>query len=149
MVAENRKVRHDYEILETWEAGMVLSGTEVKAAREGKVQLRDSWVEVKNGEAWLQGVHISPYSHGNRENHLPDQPRKLLLRRREIDKLLGRTRQKGLALVPLEVYFAGRWLKVSVALARGKKLYDKRDAERDRDVERDLRDRVKSARERE
>lgn len=144
-LAENRKARHDYEILETLEAGLVLSGTEVKAAREGKVQLRDSYVEVRNSEAFLQGAHISAYSHGNRENHPAEQPRKLLLKRREIDRLMGRTMQKGLTVVPLAVYTEGRWIKVSLALVRGKKLYDKRETEREREADKDMRERMKTA----
>lgn len=146
ILAENRKARHDYEILETFEAGLVLRGTEVKAARAGTLQLKDSYVEVKDGEAWLQGSHVSPYSHGNRENHRTERPRKLLLHRREIDKLFGRTLQKGLTVVPLAVYFEGRWIKVTLALARGKRQFDKREAERDRDVEREMREQMKTAR---
>jgi SsrA-binding protein len=146
ILAENRKARHDYEILETFEAGLVLRGTEVKAARAGTLQLKDSYVEVKDGEAWLQGTHVSPYSHGNRENHPTERPRKLLLHRREIDKLFGRTLQKGLTVVPLAVYLEGRWIKVTLALARGKRQFDKREAERDRDVEREIREQMKSAR---
>jgi SsrA-binding protein len=145
-LAENRKARHDYEILETVEAGLALQGTEVKAAREGKVQLKDSYVELRDGDAWLVGVHIGAYSHGNRENHEPERPRKLLLARREIDKLLGRTAAKGLTVVPLSVYLKGKWVKAQLALVRGKKLYDKRATERAREIEKETREAVKAAR---
>jgi SsrA-binding protein len=139
VLASNRKARHDYEILETFEAGLVLQGTEVKSAREGKVQLKDSYVEVRDGEAWLVGAHISPYSHGNRENHDPDRSRKLLLSRREIDKLLGQTTLKGLTVVPLDMILDGAWIKLQIALARGKKLFDKRETERRKEMEKEMR----------
>jgi SsrA-binding protein len=136
--ATNKRARHDYEILETLEAGIALSGTEVKAVRSGKVQLKDSYVEFKDGrEAFLIGVHISPYSHGNRENHLPERPRKLLLARRQIERLFGRTAGKGLTVVPLSVYPKGNWIKVEIGLAQGKKLYDKREAEKTRELDRE------------
>jgi SsrA-binding protein len=136
-LAANRRARHDYEILETFEAGLVLSGTEVKAARSGKVQLKDSYVDFQNGQAFLIGAHISHYSHGNRENHEPERPRRLLMRRREIDKLFGRTQLRGLTVVPLAVYLKGNWVKVEVALAQGKKLYDKRATERKKELDRE------------
>lgn len=136
-LAANRRARHDYEILETFEAGLVLSGTEVKAARSGKVQLKDSYVDFQNGQAFLVGAHISHYSHGNRENHEPERPRRLLLKRREIDKLFGRTQLRGLTVVPLAVYLKGNWVKVEVALAQGKKLYDKRASERKKELDRE------------
>jgi SsrA-binding protein len=132
LLASNRRARHDYEILETFEAGVQLKGTEVKAAREGRVQLKDSYVEVRDGEAWLVGAHISPYSHGNRMNHDPDRDRRLLLGRREIDRIFGRTLMQGQTAVPLSVYLKGNWIKVELALAKGKKLYDKRQAEKER-----------------
>ena len=125
-LATNKRARHDYEILDTFEAGMELSGTEVKAARNGKVQLKDSYVEFRDGQAFLVGAHISHYSHGNRENHEPERPRRLLLKKREIEKLFGRTLLKGFTVVPLSLYLKGNWLKVEIALAQGKKLYDKR-----------------------
>jgi SsrA-binding protein len=140
VLAKNRKARHDYHILETFTAGMVLKGTEVKSVRDGKIQLKDSYVEVQGGQAWLVGAHISPYSHGNRENHDPERPRKLLLHRREIDKLMGRTTIKGQTVVPLAVLLDGSWIKVEIALAQGKKLYDKRRAEKEKQVDRELRD---------
>jgi len=132
VVARNRRARHDYEILETFEAGMVLAGTEVKSVRDGRVQLKDSYVEVRDGEAWLVGAHISPYSHGNQMNHDPERPRKLLLSRRELDRLFGRSLLKGQTIVPLSVYLKGNWVKIEIALARGKKLHDKRRAEREK-----------------
>ena len=144
VLAKNRKARHDYHILETFTAGMVLQGTEVKSVRAGKIQLKDSYVEVRDDQAWLVGAHISPYTHGNRENHDPERPRKLLLHRREIDKLMGRTTLKGQTVVPLAVILDGSWIKVEIALAQGKKLYDKRRAEKEKDLKKELRDVVKS-----
>lgn len=144
-LASNRKARHDYHIHEDLEAGLVLTGTEVKAARSGKVQLKDSHVEFRDGEAFLVGVHISPYSHGNRENHVPDRPRKLLLKRREIERLFGRVQVKGFTVVPLKLYLKGNLVKVSVALVSGKKLYDKRQAEKERELDREAREAVKTA----
>lgn len=136
-LASNRRARHDYEILETFEAGLQLSGTEVKAARNGKVQLKDSFVEVRTGQAWLVGAHISPYSHGNRENHPPERDRRLLLRKRQIDRLFGRTQIKGQTVIPLSVYLKGNWIKVEIALAHGKKLYDKRATIKERELDRE------------
>jgi len=130
ILARNRRARHDYHILETLEAGIVLLGTEVKSVRQGKVQLKDSYVEIREGEAFLVGAHISPYSHGNLVNHDPDRPRKLLLRRREIDRLFGKTTIQGLTCIPLSVYLKGNRVKLEVAVARGKRLYDKRQAEK-------------------
>ncbi len=147
IVSENRKARHDYHIHETFEAGIALTGTEVKSLRAGKANLKDSYARIENGEMFLQQMHISPYEQGNRFNHDPLRPRKLLLHRQEINRLLGKTREKGFSLVPLKVYFARGKAKVELALASGKKLYDKRQdlAERDakRDMERALRDRQK------
>lgn len=127
-LASNRKAHHDYLILERFEAGIVLLGTEVKSAREGRIQLKDSYVEIVEGEAYLVGAHISPYSHGNRNNHDPERRRKLLLKRREIERLMGRTIIQGQTCVPLAVYLKGNRIKVEIALAKGKKLYDKRQA---------------------
>jgi SsrA-binding protein len=143
-LASNRRAHHDYHILETLESGIQLSGTEVKAARSGKVQLKDSYVEFRNGQAFLVGVHISPYSHGNRENHPPEQPRKLLLKRREIERLFGRTQLAGHTVVPLSVYLKGNWIKVELALAQGKKLYDKRQAAKKKEQDREAADAIKS-----
>jgi SsrA-binding protein len=142
-VAVNRKARHDYSIEDTLEAGIVLSGTEIKSLREGKANLQDAYARIEHGEAWLVGVTIAPWSGGNRYNHEPRRDRKLLLHRVQIDQLLGRTRTKGLTLVPLRLYISDRGrAKVELALARGKQLHDRRRdiAERDarRDVEREL-----------
>jgi SsrA-binding protein len=139
-LATNRRARHDYEILETYEAGMALTGTEVKSIRQGRVEIRDSFVEFRDGQAFLVGARVSPYSHGNRENPDPDRPRKLLLSRRELERLFGRSQVKGLAVVPLSVYLKGNWIKVEIALAQGKKLYDKRQAEREKEQEREARE---------
>lgn len=136
-LASNRRARHDYEILETFEAGIALLGTEVKSARQGRIQLKDSYVEVREGEAYLVGAHISPYSHGNRQNHEPDRPRKLLLHRREVDRIFGRTTIHGQTCVPLAVYLKGNRIKLEIALAKGKKLYDKRLAEKKKILDRE------------
>ncbi len=138
-LAGNRRARHDFEILETFEAGIALLGTEVKAAREGRIQLKDSYVAVRDGEAWLVGAHISPYSHGNIQNHDPERERRLLLHRREIDKIMGRTTLQGLTCVPLAAYLKGNRVKLEIALARGKKLHDKREAAKRRIAEREAR----------
>jgi SsrA-binding protein len=142
-LASNKRARHDYHVLETLEAGIRLKGTEVKSVREGRVQLKDSYVEFRDQQAYLLGAHISPYSHGNRENHDPEQPRKLLLRKREIDRLFGRTQLKGLTVVPLAMYLKGNWVKVEIALVQGKKLYDKREAEKERELDREMEAAVK------
>jgi SsrA-binding protein len=139
-LASNRKARHDYEILETFEAGIELSGTEVKSAREGRVQLKEGHVEIRDGEAWLIGVHVSPYSHGGRENLPAERSRRLLLHRREIERLYGQSQVKGLTIVPLELYLKGNWIKVRIALARGKKLFDKRETERKKEQDREMRE---------
>ena len=145
-LASNKRARHDYHVLETFEAGIQLAGTEVKAARAGKVQLKDSYVEFRDGQAFLVGAHISPYSHGNRENHEPERPRQLLLKKREIERLFGRTQLKGLTVVPLSVYLKGNWIKVEIALVQGKKLFDKREAEKTRELDREAEAAVKSGR---
>jgi SsrA-binding protein len=137
-IAQNKKARHDYEILETYEAGLVLHGTEVKSLREGRANLKDSYAAVHNEEVWLYGVHISPYSHGNINNHAPERDRKLLLHRKEIRKLIGKTKESGLTLVPLQLYFNKGKVKVQLALARGKKEYDKRAAISKRESDREL-----------
>ncbi len=144
-LASNRRARHEYHIHDRLEAGLVLQGTEVKAARSGKVQLREGFVEFRNGEAFLVGVHISPYSHGNRENHLPDRPRKLLLQKRQLERLAGRTQAKGFTVVPLALYLKNNLIKVEIALVSGKKLYDKRQAERERELDREAREAMKAA----
>jgi SsrA-binding protein len=133
----NRQAYHHYHILETFEAGMVLQGTEVKSIREGRVNLKDSYGLVKNGEIWLLNCHISPYSHGNRMNHDPLRTRKLLLHRSELRKLIGKTTEKGLTLVPTKIYFHNGRAKCEIALAKGKKLYDKRETEKKRSWDRE------------
>ena len=146
VLATNRQAGHNFFLLERFEAGVVLAGTEVKAARAGKVQLVDAYGEVRGAEAWLVNAHISPYSHGNRQNHDPVRDRKLLLHRQEIDKLLGKTREKGLTLIPTRVYLKKGRIKCELALARAKKLHDKRAAERARTTEAEAREAVKKAR---
>lgn len=143
VLASNRKARHDYTILETLVAGIALVGTEVKSIRDGKIQLREAFVVIDQGEAWLQGAHVSPYAMGNIQNHQPEQARKLLLHRREIDRLAGAVQGKGLSIVPLEVFLDGRRIKVEIALVKGKKLYDKRQAEREKTAEKEARDAMK------
>src|SRR5262245_15993935 len=139
ILSDNRQAGHHYFLMERFEAGLVLTGTEVKAAKDGKVQLKDAYAAVVANEAWLMNAHISQYSHGNREHHLPVRNRKLLLHRREIDKLLGQTREKGLALIPTKVYLKGGRIKCELAVAKGKKLHDKREAERARTAEAEAR----------
>jgi SsrA-binding protein len=142
----NRQAYHHYHILETFEAGMVLQGTEVKSIREGKVNLKDSYGLVKNGEIWLLNCHISPYSHGNRMNHDPLRTRKLLLHRSELRKLIGKTTEKGLTLVPTKIYFHHGLAKCEIALAKGKKLYDKRETEKRKTADKEARQAVKERR---
>ncbi len=144
-LASNRRAFHEYHIHERLEAGIALTGTEVKAARAGKVQLKDGFVEFRGGEAYLMSIHISHYSHGNRENHEPERPRKLLLKRREISRFSGRAQAKGHTVVPLKLYLKGNRVKVEIALAQGKKLYDKRQAARERDLDREAREAMKNA----
>jgi len=128
IVAQNRKARHSYFIEESYEAGMVLQGTEVKALRAGRVNIKDGYARIRDGEVFLMDVHISPYAFGNRLNHDPLRPRKLLLHGREIHRLTGKVKEKGFALIPLSIYFSRGRAKVDLALAKGKKLYDKREA---------------------
>ena len=136
-IASNKKAYHEYFILDKLEAGISLLGTEVKAIREGRLNLKDSYALVKDGEVWLYNCHISPYSHGTRENHEPTRPRKLLLHRQEIRKLIGKTQEKGLTLPPLRVYFKRGKIKVELGVARGKKLVDKRESERKKEADRE------------
>ena len=137
-VATNRQASFKYELLERFECGVVLQGSEVKSLREGKVQLKDGYATLRDGEVWLHSVHIAPYAPAAGENHDPERPRKLLLHRREIERLVGRTHEKGLTLVPTRVYFKGPHAKVEIALARGKDVGDKRRAIRDREVRREI-----------
>jgi SsrA-binding protein len=138
LIVSNRKARYEYHVLNTWETGIVLQGTEVKALREGKANLQDAFARVDNGEVWLFNVHISPYEQGNRFNHDPLRPRKLLLHRNEIRKMIGAVQEKGLTLVPLDLHFSGGRAKVNLALVRGKQLHDKRDTIRERDQQREI-----------
>lgn len=144
-IAKNKKAGHDYFIDDSYEAGIGLFGTEVKSIRAGQVNLKDSWCDIKNGEIFVNGMHISPYEKGNIFNRDPDRSRRLLMHRREINKLYGLVQQQGIALIPLEMYFSGSRVKVKIGLCRGKKLYDKRDdmAKRaaQRDIERSLKER--------
>src|SRR5688572_29199016 len=126
-IARNKRARHDYHILETWEAGLVLTGTEVKSLRDGKASIKEAYARVQRGEVFLDGMNITPYEQGNRYNHDPVRSRKLLLHRREIEKLIGAVEQRGLTLVPLELYFRNGRAKVAIALAKGKKQHDKRE----------------------
>ncbi len=143
VLATNRSAFHDYHIGDKYEAGLALKGTEVKSMLAGRVQLKDSYVGVRNGEAWLFNAHISPYSHGNRENHDPLRTRKLLLHRREIERLDEAAARDGMTLVPTRVYFKNRRIKIEVGVARGKKMYDKRETELRRTVERETRAQLK------
>ena len=145
-IAENRKAFHDYHVLDTWEAGMVLLGTEVKSIREGRVNLRDSYARVEKGEVWLYNVNISSYSHRGYADHEPLRQRKLLMHRDEIRKLIGKTTEKGMTLVPLRMYFRKGRVKVAIGLAKGKKDYDKRETIKRRETERETRAAVKSRR---
>jgi SsrA-binding protein len=144
IIAENRKAYHDYFIEERFEAGVALSGTEVKSLRAGRVNLKDSYVQVKDGEMWLIGVHISPYDHGNRFNLDPERNRKLLMHKREINKLYGTLKQDGLSLIPLSLYFKDSRVKVQLGLCKGKKLYDKRADMAKRDAKREIERSIKS-----
>jgi len=137
-VATNRKARHDYHIDDTFEAGMVLTGTEIKSIRAGRVTLRDSYATVKEGELWLLNAHIAPYDQGTYANHEPRRPRKLLMHRREINRITGKLQEKGFTLVPLRLYLKNNMAKVEIGLARGKKQYDKRAALRQKETRREI-----------
>jgi SsrA-binding protein len=138
LVASNRKARHDYAILDTYEAGIALTGTEVKSLRAGRASLVDAFAQVKDGEIYLHGMHVPEYTHGTWTNHEPRRTRKLLLNRPEIDRLIGKVNESGLTLVPLSLYFADGWAKVEIALARGKRSYDKRQDLAKRDADREI-----------
>jgi SsrA-binding protein len=138
VVTVNRQAYHDYFVDETIECGLALRGTEVKSIREGKVNLRGAYARIKDGEVWLDGMHIAEYEQGTYMNHEPMRPRKLLLHRREIDRLIGRVQAKGQTLVPLKLYFKDNRVKVELGLCRGKKLYDKREAIKERETQREL-----------
>lgn len=140
IVIENRKARHDYHIEDTITCGLVLKGTEVKSIRSGKAQLKDSFARIEAGEAWLYNCHISPYHYGNRFNHNPLRKRKLLLKKKEILKLHGKTKEKNLTLIPLKIYFSNNWAKLELALAHGKKVYDKREAIKKKELQRTIKE---------
>jgi SsrA-binding protein len=145
-VATNRQASYRFNLLERFECGIVLTGTEVKALREGKAQLKDSYATVRDGEVWLIGVYIPPYGPASRENHEPERPRKLLLHRSEIDRLIGKTRERGLTLVPTRIYFSDGRAKVEIALARGKDVHDKRETIRTREMNREVQRELREAR---
>jgi SsrA-binding protein len=144
VVAQNRKAYHDYSIEDTLEAGIQLLGTEVKSLRDGKANLKDSYVLIKDNEVFLFNCHISPYTHGNIMNHDPVRTRKLLLNRREIERMKGRAQQKGYTLMPLKIYFKGPYAKVEIGLAKGKKEYEKRESIKEREAKRDIEKAIKS-----
>jgi SsrA-binding protein len=146
LIADNRKAFHDYHILETFEAGIALLGTEVKGVREGKANLRDAFARVEKGEVWLYNVHINPYSHRGYADHDPRRRRKLLLHKQEIRKLIGRTVERGLTLVPTRMYFKNGRVKVAIALAKGKQAHDKRETIKRREIDRETRAAVKDRR---
>jgi SsrA-binding protein len=137
-IATNRQASFRYHLLEKWECGMVLQGSEVKSMRDGAVQLKDAYAAVREGELWIHNMHVAPYPAASRENHEPERPRKLLLHRREIERLIGKTAEKGLTLVPTRLYFKGRNAKVEIALARGKELHDKRRDLKAKDARREI-----------
>jgi SsrA-binding protein len=146
LIASNKKALHDYFIVQKFEAGLALTGTEVKSLRAGRANLKDSYVILKDGEAFLFGTHISPYTHGNFENHDPERTRKLLLHRKELEKLKKETTEKGLTVVPLRLYFKGAKVKAEIAVVRGKKQYDKRETEKKREADRETAAAIKTAR---
>lgn len=138
IISVNRRARFDYEISETFEAGLVLQGTEVKSLRQGRVSLKDAYADIENGEAYLLHAHIDPYDQGNRFNHEPERPRKLLLHKQELRRLIGRTQERGLTLIPTRMYFSRGKAKVELGLAKGRKHYDKREELKRRTAERDI-----------
>lgn len=144
VLSDNRQAGHNFFLFDRYEAGIALTGTEVKAAKAGKVQLRDAYAAVEKGEAWLLNAHISEYSHGNIFNHAPTRPRKLLLHRREIERLEGSSREKGLALVPTRLYLKNGRIKCEIAVAKGKKFHDKREAERTRSDQEEVRTAIRN-----
>ena len=145
-IAENRRARHDYQLLERVEAGIVLTGTEVKSLRDGRTTMAQAYADIREGEAWLNGLEIAVYEQGNRANHEPDRPRKLLMHRREIERLYGQVREKGFTLVPTRLYFKDGRVKAEIALAKGKELRDKRRTVADRDAKRQIDRELKSRR---
>lgn len=147
VLSDNRQASHNYHLSDRLEAGLLLTGTEVKAAKTGKIQLKEAYAEVAGNEAWLVNAHISQYSHGNRENHEPVRRRKLLLHREQIEKLRRSTREKGLTIIPTRLYLKGGLIKCEIAVGKGKKLHDKREAERAREASEEARSAIRSARE--
>ena len=145
-IATNRQARHRYHFLDQWEAGLVLTGTEVKSLRDGKAQIKDGYASVRDGEVWLYNVHIPPYGPASRENHEPERDRKLLVHRRELERLIGKTKERGLTIVPTRIYFRGPHAKVEIALARGKDVRDKRETIRARDTQREIDRELREAR---
>jgi SsrA-binding protein len=137
-VARNRQASYRYHLLDRWEAGLVLTGTEVKSLREGKAQIKDGYAALRDGEVWLHNVHIPPYAPASRDNHDPERSRKLLMHRHEIERLIGKTREKGLTLIPTRLYFSNGRAKVEIALARGKDVGDKRQAIKERELKREM-----------
>ena len=146
VLSSNRQAEHLYFLLERFEAGLALTGTEVKAIRGGKANLKDGYAVIRNGEAWLLNCHISPYEYGNRQNHDPMRKRKLLLHRQEIRRLTGKTVERGLTLIPTKIYLKGGKIKCEIALAKGKKLYDRRETERRKTADREARQAIKHRR---
>jgi SsrA-binding protein len=146
ILSDNRQASHNYHLSDRLEAGIQLTGTEVKAAKTGKIQLKDAYAEVAGNEAWLVNAHISQYSHGNRENHEPVRRRKLLMHRDEIDKLQQRTREKGLTVIPTKLYLKGGLIKCEIAVGKGKKVHDKREAERTREAANETREAIRRSR---
>jgi SsrA-binding protein len=146
LIVDNRRARHDYQLMDRFEAGLVLSGTEVKSLREGRASISQAYAEIRDGDAWLVGAEIQTYDQGNRANHEPDRPRKLLLHRREIDSLYGKVRERGLTLVPTRLYWKDGRAKVEIAVARGKERIDKRRDLADRDAKRQMERALKSRR---
>lgn len=144
IIATNKKAYHDYFIEDVYEAGLVLTGTEVKSIREGKVNLKESFCRIKDGEVFINNMNVAEYTHGNRENHEPTRMRKLLLRHTEIDKLIRLTEQKGLALVPTKIYFRNNYIKLEIGVGRGKKLHDKRETLKRKQADRDVAKAIKS-----
>ena len=137
-VATNRQASYRYNLIERWEAGIQLTGSEVKSLRDGQAQMKDAYAAVRDGEVWLHNMHIAPYGPASRDNHEPERPRKLLLKRREIERITGTTKEKGLTLVPTRLYFKGPYAKIEIALGRGKDLYDKRRSIKEKDERRDM-----------
>lgn len=138
LVASNKKAFHDYHVLETFKAGIVLTGTEIKAIRRGKASIKQGFARIENGEVYLYGMHISPYEEGTHYNHDPDRVRKLLLKKQEIKKLIGKTQEKGLTLIPLKLYIERAWAKVDIGLCKGKQLHDKRQTLKDKSAKREI-----------